>query len=218
MRTKLFSWCLPVLCAVIFPQAAQAAMEGGIWHYDDADGVAHFSNIPDGTSPYRLYLKDPGAYRLKGTGDKAAPVASRKSSASLLAGLDKLPYADLVASAASTHQLEPALLHAIIQVESRHNPAAVSPKGAIGLMQVLPETARNMGVADARTPEQNIAAGARYMRLLIDTFGSDMQLALAAYNAGQNAVIRHGYRIPPYPETQAYVPAVMDVYRALRGK
>ena len=64
MRTKLFSWCLPVLCAVIFPQAAQAAMEGGIWHYDDADGVAHFSNIPDGTSPYRLYLKDPGAYRL----------------------------------------------------------------------------------------------------------------------------------------------------------
>ncbi len=193
-------------------------MEGGIWHYDDADGVAHFSNIPDGTSPYRLYLKDPGAYRLKGTGDKAAPVASRKSSASLLAGLDKLPYADLVASAASTHQLEPALLHAIIHVESRHNPAAVSPKGAIGLMQVLPETARNMGVADARTPEQNIAAGARYMRLLIDTFGSDMQLALAAYNAGQNAVIRHGYRIPPYPETQAYVPAVMDVYRALRGK
>ena len=122
----------------------------------------------------------------------------------------------MVSAAATEQQLDPALLHAIIHVESRHNPAAVSPKGAIGLMQVLPETARRMGVDSVRTPAGNINAGARYMRFLLDIFGKDVRLALAAYNAGENAVIRHGNRVPPYPETLAYVPAVISAYDRLR--
>ena len=200
----------------IIASSATLAAGGNVWSYVDADGVAHFSNVPDGASPYRLYLKDPDNYRLKGA-RASAPMAAGKSASRLAAtSLDHLPYADLIASAASTHGIDAALLHAVIYVESRHNPAAVSPKGAIGLMQVLPETARRMGVKDPELPEQNVAAGARYLRFLLDTFGNDTQLALAAYNAGENAVIRNGNRIPPYPETRAYVPAVLEAYQALR--
>lgn len=200
----------------VFASSAAGAAGGNVWSYVDADGVTHFSNVPDRASPYRLYLKDPDSYRLKGARSSASAVPGRSSSKLAATSLDKLPYADLIASAATAHRIDAALLHAVIHIESRHNPAAVSPKGAIGLMQVLPETARRMGVKDPEPPEQNIAAGARYLRFLLDTFGNDTQLALAAYNAGENAVIRNGNQIPPYPETRAYVPAVLEAYQALR--
>lgn len=208
------------LCLLLSVLSTAAAASGGnVWSYDDADGVTHFSNVPDAASPYRLYLKDPDAYRLKGSRAATNGGTSGKPGSSLPSGaLDKLPYSELIASAASKHRIDAALLHALIHVESRHNAMAVSPKGAIGLMQVLPETARRMGVNDPRAPEQNIAAGARYLRFLLDTFGNDTKLALAAYNAGENAVIRHGKQIPPYPETQAYVPAVLEAYQALHRK
>jgi len=129
---------------------------------------------------------------------------------------NKLPFADMVNTAAAEQKIDPALLHAIIHVESRHNPSAVSTKGAVGLMQVLPETAKRMGIDSISTPQGNISAGARYMHFLLDIFGKDVQLALAAYNAGENAVIRHGNQIPPYPETLAYVPAVIAAYNELK--
>ena len=195
--------------------AGQAMANTSVWSFEDSDGVVHFSNVPD-SSRYRLYLKDPANYRLKS--DQAGNAHSLKANLSMpwKISQDKLPYAGLVATAATEQNLDPALLHAIIHVESRHNAAAVSSKGAIGLMQVLPETARRMGVGIISTPEGNISAGSRYMRYLLDTFGMDVRLALAAYNAGENAVIRHGNQIPPYPETQAYVPAVIAAYHELR--
>ncbi len=222
MHTRLtprrLGCCLAISLGILAFSTAFAA-DNNVWSYVDADGVTHFSNVPDGASPYRLYLKDPESYRLKGARSAEKAVAAGNSPSPLAAvSLDKLPYADLIASAASTHRIDAALLHAIIHVESRHNPAAVSPKGAIGLMQVLPETARRMGVSNPKPPEQNIAAGTRYLRFLLDIFGNDTRLALAAYNAGENAVIRNGNQVPPYPETRAYVPAVIDAYRALRGK
>jgi soluble lytic murein transglycosylase-like protein len=195
--------------------ALLVAAEGNVWSYEDSDGVTHFSNVPD-NSRYRLYLKTPGSYRLKPEFNPGGAVKTSSRSGALTIGQDKLPYAAMVAAAATEQQLDPALLHAIIHVESRHNPEAVSPKGAIGLMQVLPETARRMGVDSISTPAANINAGARYMRFLLDIFGKDVQLALAAYNAGENAVIRHGNQIPPYPETLAYVPAVITAYQQLR--
>lgn len=168
-------------------------------------------------SPYKLTLKEPESYRLKSeTADAPAESQGTLIHHFNFAKDKSLPYTQAVSAAARAQNLDPALLHAIIHVESRHNAAAVSPKGAIGLMQVLPETARRMGVSSLNTPEANITAGARYLRFLLDTFGKDTHLALAAYNAGENAVIRHGNRIPPYPETIAYVPAVIDAYAELR--
>lgn len=207
--------CLLLAAAVLAAPAALAATDGNVWSYEDGDGVTHFSNVPDG-SPYRLYLKDPGSYRLTAGRDEGAAAARTKTSRPWTISQDKLPFAEMVSAAAVEHRLDPALLHAIIHVESRHNPAALSAKGAVGLMQVLPATARRMGVDSVGTPAGNISAGARYMRFLLDIFGKDVKLALAAYNAGENAVIRHGNRIPPYRETLAYVPAVITAYHELQ--
>lgn len=121
---------------------------------------------------------------------------------------------DIVAAVAMRHALDPALLHAIVTVESAYNVRALSPRGAAGLMQLLPETARRYGISDLFDPVQNLTAGARYLRDLLALFKQDLALALAAYNAGENAVIRHGNVIPPYPETQSYVPRVLATYRA----
>lgn len=122
-------------------------------------------------------------------------------------------FSGLIETAARNAALEPALVHAVIAVESGYNPEARSPKGAIGLMQVLPETASRYGVADpASSPEANLLAGTRYLRHLMRLFDDRLELVLAAYNAGEHAVLRHGNRIPPYRETQQYVPAVMSRY------
>lgn len=212
-----FSRCLAIAAGVVAFSSASAG-DGNVWSYVDADGISHFSNVPDRASPYRLYLKDRDSYRLKDPRSSNPAAAGKPPSRLASVALDKLPYAELIADAASTHRIDAELLHAVIHVESRHNAAAVSPKGAVGLMQVLPETARRMGVSNPEPPAQNIAAGARYLRFLLDTFGNDTRLALAAYNAGENAVIRNGNRIPPYPETRAYVPAVIEAYQALRRK
>lgn len=103
--------------------------------------------------------------------------------------------------------LSPALLEAVAWRESRFNPAAVSPKGARGTMQLMPATARELGV-DPNDPEQNIVGGGRYLRRMLHRYGGDLRLALAAYNAGPGAVDRHG-GVPPYPETRAYVAAIL---------
>jgi soluble lytic murein transglycosylase-like protein len=105
--------------------------------------------------------------------------------------------------------VSPQLLHAVIAVESGFDARAVSHKGALGLMQLMPQTAQRFGVVDPFDPAQNIAGGAAYLKWLLGLFGGDVELALAAYNAGEAAVIRAGYRIPPYPETRAYVPRVL---------
>jgi soluble lytic murein transglycosylase-like protein len=141
-------------------------------------------------------------------GGKQAEAASRREGATSR-------FAAVIAEASRTIGVEPALLQAVIRVESRYNPNALSKTGARGLMQLMPETARRFSDGDMFNPRDNVFAGARYLRFLLDRFDEDIELALAAYNAGENAVIRAGYRIPPFPETQAYVPAVMAHYRRL---
>lgn len=118
----------------------------------------------------------------------------------------------LVQRVASHYGLQAGLLKAIIEVESGFNARARSPKGAIGLMQVMPATAARYGDFDLYLPEHNVDVGARYLRDLLAMFKGDVRLAVAAYNAGENAVIRHGYRIPAYAETMKYVPMVMERY------
>lgn len=122
------------------------------------------------------------------------------------------PAADIrtiVHEVAAAEQVSPHLLEAVIAVESDYNPRAVSPKGAQGLMQLMPATAARFGVVDAFDPRENVRAGARYLKELLGLFRGDLRLALAGYNAGERAVIRSGHRIPPYAETQRYVPRVL---------
>ena len=122
-------------------------------------------------------------------------------------------YQTLVDEAARRSQVNARLLHAVIAAESGYNPLALSRKGAVGMMQLLPATARRYGVADSRDARQNIDGGARYLADLLRLLHNDTRLALAAYNAGEDAVLRHGGRVPPYAETQAYVARVLDFYR-----
>jgi hypothetical protein len=123
----------------------------------------------------------------------------------------------LVEQAARRHGLDPALVLAVVSVESGFRPEAVSPKGAQGLMQLMPRTAASLGVEDALDPEQNLDAGVRHLEMLVRLYGGDLTRALAAYNAGQGAVARHG-GVPPYRETRAYVRRVLARYRAKQAK
>lgn len=124
-------------------------------------------------------------------------------------------YATLVEQASNQYGVEAALIHAVIRVESGYEAKAVSPKGAAGLMQLMPRTARRYGVRDRFDPGQNIDGGVRYLRDLLTRFKYP-HLALAAYNAGENAVNRNGNVVPPYTETQAYVKRVMRFYLLLK--
>jgi soluble lytic murein transglycosylase-like protein len=129
-----------------------------------------------------------------------APVASASTPKLLLS---------IIREAARKHALPEALLHAMVAVESGFDDRAVSPKGAKGLMQLMPDTARRFGVKDVFAADQNVQGGAAYMRVLMNQFADNLSLALAAYNAGEGAVLRAGWRIPAYPETQQYVRKVL---------
>lgn len=182
---------------------AQAAT--GIYLYTGEDGSISLSNVPD-DQRYQMLLAD----------EQLAAAASTKRGERAKggrAGLSKARFDQVVEQTAQTYGLESSLLHAVISVESGYNPAAVSPKGARGLMQLMPGTALRYGVADAMDPVQNVQGGARYLRDLLKIFNSDLKLVLAAYNAGENAVARYGNQIPPYRETVSYVPKVMQYYQ-----
>ena len=127
------------------------------------------------------------------------------------------PYAELVSAAATANELPAALLHAVIQAESHYDTGATSAKGAAGLMQLMPDTAREMGVANVYDPKANIQGGAKYLKRLMTLFDNDIALAVAAYNAGPDAVLSRGRVIPPFAETQRYVPNVLRQYRRLQG-
>lgn len=193
-----------LLIALLAP-AAPACAHAGIYTFVDSNGVRHFTDVPD-DARYHLLVMPRGAITQSG----------QPYDSSLLARASR--YEPMIERAAAAAALEPDLLRAVIVVESGFNSRAVSKTGAIGLMQLMPETAVRYGVSDPYDPRQNVHAGAHYLKYLIDRFGHNIRLALAAYNAGEDAVLRHGGRIPPYVETQAYVPKVMRIYRILRHR
>lgn len=161
----------------------------------------------------RLHIGHAAAFRLATT----APAIEARQEPVIPLRFAGRRFAGIIDEAARNASLDPALVHAIIAVESAYNPAARSVKGAIGLMQVLPATASRYGVPDpASSPEANLRAGTRYLGYLMGLFNNRIDLVLAAYNAGENAVLRYGQRIPPFPETQHYVPAVLARYREWR--
>ena len=122
-------------------------------------------------------------------------------------------FATIVDAKAKKYKLIPELLHAVIEAESAYDPDAVSHAGAVGLMQLMPATAKRFGVTDRTSPTQSIEGGAHYLRVLLDYFDNDLTLAIASYNAGEGAVIKYGRKIPPYRETQNYVVKVKKFLR-----
>jgi soluble lytic murein transglycosylase-like protein len=132
------------------------------------------------------------------------------------AALPSTKFSSHVLAAAQETKVDPALIHAVIAVESGYNPSARSSAGAVGLMQLMPATARHYGVKNRLDPAQSIRGGARYLRDLKIMFDGDLALVLAAYNAGEEAVMKYGRRIPPFRETAAYVPKVLSYYRKFR--
>lgn len=169
----------------------------------DAKGSYVLSNVHRPGRTYERVIHEPESARV--SMDQQPQMIARQ------------PYAELVSAAATANQLPAALLHAVIQAESSYNSGATSPKGAGGLMQLMPDTARELGVTDVYDPKANIQGGARYLKHLMTLFDNDISLAVAAYNAGPQAVLSRGGIIPPFAETQRYVPSVLRQYRRLQG-
>jgi soluble lytic murein transglycosylase-like protein len=169
-----------------------------IYKYVDQDGIIHLTNVPtlSGVN-YTLVMREKRV------------LFDRKI------GTDISKYDHLIAKASQKYNVESALIKAVIKAESNFNHMAVSPKGARGLMQLMPATASSLQVHDSFHPENNIEGGARYLGYLIRYFNGNLPFALAAYNAGENAVIRHG-GIPPYRETQTYVSRVLSYFDRYR--
>ena len=205
-----------VLCALGLSRFAHA----DIYSFVDDDGSVRLTNVPDDPR-YKLYLKETSDYKLKSPETRFSLRESspyRLKAKELSLSLSSRPYRDHVLEAAKLHNIDPALVHAVIQVESAYNVKAVSPKGAVGLMQLMPATGLRYGVSakQLRSPADNIRAGTRYLAELLQMFGGDVKLALAGYNAGEGAVLKYGNRVPPYRETQAYVPRVLAFYERWR--
>lgn len=219
--------CLPFL-----PLPVQAAM----YSYVDAKGVYHYTNVP-GDGRYKLKERPAPArsQRLAAEDRLIRTIASKSQSQVTKQMYDLFFFApgaapaynynysstpqDIVTHinhAADRHQLDPMLIKAVIKTESNFNPNAVSPKGAQGLMQLMPGTARDLKVRDPFDARQNIFGGAKYLRQMLDLFNGDVELCLAAYNAGPNRVAPAGM-IPNIPETQAYVAKVLRHYKAYRN-
>ena len=178
-----------LLLVMLCPPAAIA----DIYMFVDREGVVHFTNVPTSSdSDYRVYIKE---------GSQFAP-----------GNYSPDRYDPYIREASELYGLSYPLLKAIIKAESDFNPRAVSRKGALGLMQLMPENVRRLNVSDPFDPWQNIMGGARYFRQMLDRFKGKLSLSLAAYNAGPTTVERYNNQIPPYRETENYVEKVLQYY------
>jgi soluble lytic murein transglycosylase-like protein len=169
----------------------------------DSNGAKTYTNVLPTEGRWEIYLKENTAsVREEPAYDPRRFTVDSRSR-----------YASHIQAAAIANNVDAALIRAVISVESGYNPSAVSSAGAVGLMQLMPETASRYNVTDSHDPEQNIHGGTQYLRDLLRMFNYDLRLAIAAYNAGEQAVMKYRNRIPPYRETLAYVPKVMEFYK-----
>lgn len=190
-----------------------SAATADIYSYTDTEGVVHFTNIPKADGRYHLYIRGNGGHAGGVTGFAAGGSGYRSS--------DRDPsrysrYDEWIHEASALYQIPEQLVRAVIRCESDYDPRAVSVSGARGLMQLMPDTAERMQVRDIDDPRENIFGGVRLLRVLANTFNGDLQLTIAAYNAGDGAVMRYG-GIPPYEQTRNYVAAVTKFYKRYRS-
>ena len=181
---------MALLCGVL----TQEASAESFYQFVDQKGVIHFSNVPT----------DPRYKKIRG----------ERTLARLKPTLLPSKFQDTILQNSHKHRLNPALVHAVIRAESAYDPNAVSSKGAMGLMQLMPGTASLLKVSNPYDPDENVSGGVRYLRYLLDRFGGNLELALAAYNAGETRVLRES-RIPRISETQQYVRKVIRFYADL---
>jgi soluble lytic murein transglycosylase-like protein len=210
LRARFATACL---AALVTSGGPVAHAQDAVYRCLSEDGVPLFTNVP-GDRRCTVFMQAPRR--------EAQASPARRTRAVLTDRRGRHPASDRrqefdehVLAAAKQHDVEPALIHAVISAESGYNPKATSGKGARGLMQLIPETGARYGAKDLLDPKQNIDAGTRYLKDLMAMFGQDLRLAVAAYNAGEGAVLRYG-TIPPYAETRAYVPRVLAYYRRYR--
>jgi len=231
---------LPILCGLLLGCASAAAAQTGPASYrfdnfDTRDGiqvVAPAAPAPSAAPRKRLRLTARGAARPAEAAAKASaaeapvslsPAAPRRAPFEMAAGESLAGFSTgdpridaLIVGAGRRHGVDPVLLYAVMHRESSFKRMAVSHKGASGLMQLMPATARRFGVRNIFDPAENIEAGTRYLRWLLNTFNGDVRLALAGYNAGEGAVMKYGWRVPPYRETQEYVRRISERYALIR--
>jgi hypothetical protein len=204
--------------------AGAGPAKADIYHWVDDQGVVHLTDSP-ADRRFQRYIPSRGG---SGRGIEAIPrsssilglgIASSQLDYAVYTpgadGISPKAYDRLIARMARRYEVPPALVKAVVKTESNFHRHAVSSKGAQGLMQLMPETSRDLGVADPFSPEENVWAGTRYLREMKDRFG-DWRQALAAYNAGPTMVDQYG-GVPPFPETQEYVERVLDYYRRYHG-
>jgi soluble lytic murein transglycosylase-like protein len=196
--------------AVLLAFAVPCAARADIYTYTDVDGTVHFTNTPGGDRRYRVYIRGNGAQK-SGAAPGVTPVPPSDHDVARFTRYD-----DWIHEAATLYQIPEQLVRAVIRCESDYDPRAVSVSGARGLMQLMPDTASLMQVRDMDDPRENIFGGVRLLRVLANEFNGDLVLTIAAYNAGDGAVIRFG-GIPPFVETQGYVVSVTKYYRRYRS-
>lgn len=194
-----------LFCAAIALASRPAAAD--LYAYTDAAGVLQITNRPRGDHRYRIFVKSP-----RSTPRDVIPSAPSDRSPDRATR-----YAPLIHEAAEAYDVSEHLIRAVIACESDYDPHAVSPAGAAGLMQLMPETARSLDVRDVFDPRDAIFGGTRYLRLLSDRFEGDLPRVVAAYNAGEGAVERYA-GIPPYEETRGYVARVLSLYERYRAR
>ncbi len=184
-----------------------------IYSYTDDRGVTHFTNVPQVDKRFKMVYKDSLSAPLSKV-NGVNGLQPRNYAAWKPSQEDLNKYALMIDANARINGLEPALVHAVIKAESGYNPNAVSPKGATGLMQLMPDTAKRYGVTNISDPQQNIQGGTRYLADLLRMFNNNLELAIAGYNAGEGAVMKAGNKVPNYNETLNYVPKVLGFYRS----
>lgn len=198
------SFRFPLLIVLLAAVAGSLPARADIYSYRDENGVLNFTNIRPNNAHYKVRI----AYKEPKHASPPKTVFYRNATPP---GTLSPHLAAILNHVAQDYAVDKSLVQAMIHAESDFDANAVSPKGASGLMQLMPETAQRYGVRDIFDPEQNITGGVRYLRDLLETFGHDVRLALAAYNAGEQAVLRYG-GVPPYPETMEYVNKVMQLH------
>jgi soluble lytic murein transglycosylase-like protein len=180
-----------------------------------ANGI-YRAESPDGEGRYASAPPDPSDAVLRGA-LLTKPSGKASDSRRLGMSISSKEVDPLIRQLAAKHQIDAALVHAIIDVESKFNANAMSPKGAIGLMQLMPSTARRYGGGDISDPARNIELGILHLKRMLSLYRGNLVLALSAYNAGEGVVAKYGNRIPPYRETMLYVPAVLARFEATRN-
>jgi soluble lytic murein transglycosylase-like protein len=201
---------LLVMAAAAVAACVAVPASADIYSFKDERGVVHFTNIKGIDSRYKLVRREDGS-PIKGYSDSAARLYVPSEQ-------DIQRYSSIIQIASKEYGVEPSLIHAVISAESAYNQYAVSRTGAMGLMQLMPDTARRYGVQNMMDPSENIHGGVRYLADLLLMFKGRIDLAVAAYNAGENAVIRYGLKIPPYAETRTYVPRVLAFYHTFQSR